>query len=93
MITEPQFKPSIENQAISRAYRMGQTRNVLVYRLLCENTVDEKIRDLLYDKQQIFDAFADESIAAKANQEIDDKKFKNIIEEEIKRIKKEKGIQ
>ena len=93
VITEPQFKPSIENQAISRAYRMGQTRNVLVYRLLCENTVDEKIRDLLYNKQQIFDAFADESIAAKANQEIDDKKFKNIIEEEIKRIKKEKGIQ
>jgi SNF2 family DNA or RNA helicase len=39
---EPQFKPSIENQAISRSYRMGQTRNVLVYRLLCEDTVDEK---------------------------------------------------
>ena len=29
IICEPQFKPSIENQAISRAYRMGQTRNVL----------------------------------------------------------------
>lgn len=32
VICEPQFKPSIENQAISRAYRMGQTRNVLVFR-------------------------------------------------------------
>lgn len=42
VLCEPQFKPSIENQAISRAYRMGQTRNVLVYRLLCEDTVDEK---------------------------------------------------
>ena len=92
VITEPQFKPSIENQAIARAYRMGQTRNVLVYRLLCENTVDERIRDLLYSKQQIFDAFADESVAAQANQEIDDSKFKNIIEEEIARIKKEKGV-
>ena len=40
---EPQFKPSIENQAVARAYRMGQSRNVLVYRLLCENTVDERI--------------------------------------------------
>lgn len=38
ILCEPQFKPSIENQAISRAYRMGQTRNVLVYRLLCEDT-------------------------------------------------------
>lgn len=93
MITEPQFKPSIENQAISRAYRMGQTRNVLVYRLLCENTVDERIRDLLYDKQRIFDTFTDESIATKANQGMDNKKFKSIIDEEIKHIKKKKGIQ
>ena len=37
---------------------MGQARNVLVYRLLCENTVDEKITSLLESKQAIFDAFA-----------------------------------
>ena len=30
IICEPQLKPSIESQAISRAYRMGQARNVLV---------------------------------------------------------------
>jgi len=59
ILCEPQFKPSIENQAISRAYRMGQTRNVLVYRLLCEDTVDEKIISMLEEKQKIFDAFAD----------------------------------
>ena len=51
IICEPQLKPSIENQAISRAYRMGQARNVLVYRLLCEETIDEKITDLLAQKQ------------------------------------------
>lgn len=38
---EPQLKPSTETQAISRAYRMGQTRSVLVHRLLTEDTVDE----------------------------------------------------
>lgn len=64
VLCEPQFKPSIENQAISRAYRMGQTRNVLVYRLLCEGTVDEKIMSTLESKQAIFDAFADKSVAA-----------------------------
>ena len=91
IICEPQFKPSIENQAISRAYRMGQTRNVLVYRLLCENSVDEKITDLLATKQEIFDAFADESVAANKNKELDEKVFGNIIKEEIERINAKRG--
>lgn len=91
IICEPQFKPSIENQAISRAYRMGQARNVLVYRLLCEDTIDEKITDLLEEKQAVFDAFADKSVAAanteKQEKEVDGTTFGKIIEEEIERIK------
>jgi len=58
---EPQIKPSVEKQAISRAYRMGQNRSVLVYRLLADNTVDERILELLREKQDIFDSFAEES--------------------------------
>lgn len=91
VICEPQFKPSIENQAISRAYRMGQTRNVLVYRLLCEITVDEKIMSKLESKQAIFDAFADKSAAADKSIELDDKSFGDIIKEEIARINKKYG--
>ena len=91
ILCEPQFKPSIENQAISRAYRMGQARNVLVYRLLCENTIDEKITSLLESKQAIFDAFADKSVAAKESLELDDKKFGDIIKEEIERINAKHG--
>ena len=91
ILCEPQFKPSIENQAISRAYRMGQTRNVLVYRLLCENTVDEKIMSTLESKQAIFDAFADKSDAAKESMELDDRTFGNIIKEEIDRINAKNG--
>ncbi len=86
ILCEPQFKPSTENQAISRAYRMGQTRNVLVYRLLCEDTVDEKIVSLLKSKQKIFNAFADESVAAEESVELDEKGFGEIINEEIQRI-------
>jgi len=86
ILCEPQFKPSIENQAISRAYRMGQTRNVLVYRLLCEDSVDEKLMSVLESKQEIFDAFADKSIAASESMELDNTTFGNIIEEEIQRI-------
>ena len=95
VICEPQFKPSIENQAISRAYRMGQARNVIVYRLLCTNTIDEKITELLEYKQEIFDAFADKSVAAEqsdsCNAEVDEKKFGQLIQEEINRINAEKG--
>ena len=58
---EPQIKPSIENQAISRAYRMGQIRTVMVHRLLADNTVDERILELLREKQDVFDSFAEES--------------------------------
>lgn len=95
VICEPQFKPSIENQAISRAYRMGQARNVLVYRLLCTNTIDEKIIELLEHKQEIFNAFADKSVAAEQNEslevEVDEKNFGQLIQEEINRINAEKA--
>lgn len=96
VICEPQFKPSIENQAISRAYRMGQARNVIVCRLLCTNTIDEKISELLEYKQEIFDAFADKSVAAEQNEsrvvEVDEKKFGQLIQDEINRINAEKGV-
>ena len=65
---------------------MGQTRNVLVYRLLCEATVDERITSILENKQAVFDAFADKSVAAAKDMIVDDKTFGNIIREEIARI-------
>lgn len=93
VLCEPQYKPSTENQAISRAYRMGQVRNVLVYRLLCENSIDEIIMDRLKMKQAQFDAFADRSSAAEASQledvGLDEQSMDRIIEEEIERIKRE----
>lgn len=91
VICEPQYKPSIENQAISRAYRMGQARNVLVYRLMCEDTVDERILSILERKQAEFDAFADKSVAAKESIELDDRTFGDIIKEEINRINAKHG--
>lgn len=86
ILCEPQFKPSIENQAISRAYRLGQARNVLVYRLLCEDTIDERICELLEQKQAVFDAFADESVAANESLELDEATVGTLIQQEIDRI-------
>lgn len=82
IMCEPQLKPSIENQAISRAYRMGQARSVLVYRLLCDDTVDERIMAILKEKQGAFDAFADESKAADDTFELDKAAIAGIMQAE-----------
>lgn len=92
IICEPQLKPSIENQAISRCYRMGQARNVLIYRLLSKNTIDERIVKLLEHKTKIFNAFADESIAAKNEIEINNDTLKQIIIDEINNFNDESEI-
>lgn len=97
ILCEPQLKPSIENQAISRAYRMGQARNVLVYRLLCENSIDERITEMLAHKQAIFDAFADRSTAAESTPleevELDEKTMGALVKEEIERINAERDAE
>ena len=83
---EPQIKPSLTRQAIARVYRMGQTRNVLVYHLLCENTVDEAVRKLLESKQEEFDLFADDSALADAADNLLDREWiRKFIEEEHRR--------
>jgi len=58
---EPQIKPSLESQAVARAYRMGQVNNVFVYRLLTLDSIDELMMDMLGNKQALFDQFADRS--------------------------------
>lgn len=61
VICEPQLKPSTEQQAISRVYRMGQTKDVIVYRILTRRSVDESLMQLLETKQFIFDNYAKDS--------------------------------
>ncbi|MGP9538109.1 SNF2-related protein [Brachybacterium sp. AOP43-C2-M15] len=63
VICEPQLKPSLETQAIARAYRMGQQRSVQVHRLLSDEGTDPRIVELLAEKTQIFDDYARESAA------------------------------
>ncbi len=49
------WNPAVENQATDRAYRIGQTSNVQVYRLITANTFEEKINDMLQSKQELAD--------------------------------------
>jgi SNF2 family DNA or RNA helicase len=66
IIAEPQLTPSIEDQAIARAHRMGQVRPVDVHRLLCEDSVDQRVLELLAGKREAFDEYARRSDMAKA---------------------------
>lgn len=56
IVFDPWWNPSVENQAIDRAHRIGQTKTVNVYRLLTSGTIEEKIQALKQKKQQLFDA-------------------------------------
>ncbi|WP_204745300.1 SNF2-related protein [Glycomyces paridis] len=63
VLAEPQWKPSIEQQAVARAHRMGQTRRVQVHRLLAKDGVDERIREVQEHKDLLFEHYARHSEA------------------------------
>jgi hypothetical protein len=50
---DPWWNPAVENQAIDRTHRIGQTRNVIAYRLLIKNSIEEKIRELQKQKKAL----------------------------------------
>ncbi len=47
------WNPAVENQATDRAFRIGQTRNVLVHKFVCRGTVEERIDALIDDKKAL----------------------------------------
>lgn len=47
------WNPSVENQATDRAFRIGQRRNVLVHKLVCRGTVEERVDQLIASKQKL----------------------------------------
>ena len=49
------WNPAVENQATDRAFRIGQTKNVMVYRLINEGTMEEKIDEMIRSKKDLAD--------------------------------------
>ncbi|HZC00206.1 MAG TPA: C-terminal helicase domain-containing protein, partial [Gammaproteobacteria bacterium] len=47
------WNPAVENQATDRAFRIGQTKNVLVHKFICQGTVEDKIDQMIEGKQQL----------------------------------------
>ncbi len=70
-ILDPWWNPAVEAQAIDRAHRIGQTQHVFAYRLICENTVEQRIAQLQEKKKALADAIVEgqESLLASLTRE------------------------
>lgn len=55
ILYDPWWNPAVENQAIDRAHRIGQDKPVFVYRMITEQTVEEKILELQRRKKELAD--------------------------------------
>jgi SNF2 family DNA or RNA helicase len=55
-ILDPWWNPAVESQAVDRAHRIGQTRQVFAYRLITRDTVEEKVLELQETKRDLADA-------------------------------------
>lgn len=61
IIYDPWWNPAVESQAVDRAHRIGQTKNVSVYRLVTENSIEQKIMNLKTKKEKIVDALINDN--------------------------------
>jgi superfamily II DNA or RNA helicase len=61
IIYDPWWNPAVESQAVDRAHRIGQTKTVSVYRLVTEDSVEQKIMALKAKKSKIVDALINEN--------------------------------
>jgi SNF2 family DNA or RNA helicase len=55
-LLDPWWNPAVEAQAIDRSHRIGQTQNVFAYRLICRDSVEQKILELQQKKRDLADA-------------------------------------
>lgn len=61
-IVDPWWNPAVEQQAIDRTHRIGQTKSIFAYRMICKDTVEEKILELQERKKSLVkDIIADDT--------------------------------
>jgi len=52
-LIDPWWNPAVEAQAIDRTHRIGQSKNIFAYRMICKNTIEEKIIELQSKKKKL----------------------------------------
>jgi len=71
-VLDPWWNPAAESQAVDRAHRIGQTERVMVYRMIANDTVEEKVLALSRTKAALFDAVVDDDAVFSASLTADD---------------------
>lgn len=77
-IIDPWWNPAAEMQAVSRAHRIGQTKQVMVYRFISSNTIEEKIARLQEKKSKLAGSFITSNNPLKTFNDKEWKEFINI---------------
>ena len=72
---DPWWNLSLENQATDRAYRIGQERTVNVYKLVCENSIEERIIELQNLKRDVIDKVISDDDSSITSFSLDDMRF------------------
>ncbi|MFY8004946.1 MAG: DEAD/DEAH box helicase, partial [Chitinophagaceae bacterium] len=72
---DPWWNTAVQQQAIDRTHRIGQTKNVFAYQLICKNTIEERIIQLQTAKKQIADELIAEEQSILKNLTQDDLAF------------------
>lgn len=66
-IVDPWWNPAVEQQAIDRTHRIGQTKNIFAYRMICKDTIEDKILQLQEKKRSLArDLIADDTTFVKS---------------------------
>lgn len=66
-IVDPWWNPAVEQQAIDRTHRIGQTKNIFAYRMICKDTIEDKIMQLQEKKRALAkELIADDTSFVKA---------------------------
>jgi SNF2 family DNA or RNA helicase len=71
-LLDPWWNPATEAQAVDRIHRIGQSRNVMVYRLIAKDTIEQKVMALKARKAELFASVMDEGNAFGAGLDADD---------------------
>jgi SNF2 family DNA or RNA helicase len=71
-LLDPWWNPATEAQAVDRTHRIGQTRNVMVYRLIAKDTIEAKVMALKARKAELFASVMDEGNAFGSTLDADD---------------------
>lgn len=74
-LVDPWWNPAAEQQAIDRAHRIGQTRKVFAYKMICKDTVEEKILQLQERKKMLADELIHEDTGMAKNLSREDVEF------------------